>query len=64
MVGHDIKSDERALCFNIGSVAHCVYDTATNTSLNSLVPSERGKIKSKLASLVENLLGQTIQHHG
>lgn len=24
MVGHDIESDERALCFNIGSVAHCL----------------------------------------
>ena len=27
VVGHKIKSDERALCFDIGSVAHCVYDS-------------------------------------
>lgn len=26
VVGHDIKSEERALCFDTGSVAHCVYD--------------------------------------
>ena len=27
MVGHDIASDEEVLCFNIGSVVHCVYDS-------------------------------------
>ena len=41
VVGHNIQSDERALCFQINWVAHRVYDTATNTTLNDLVPSER-----------------------
>ena len=40
---------------------HCVCDTAENVDLNSLVPSERGKPKSKLANLVHHLLGKTIQ---
>ena len=51
VVGHDIRSDERALCFNLSSVAHRVIDTATNPGLNDLVPSEKGKIKSKLSGL-------------
>ena len=63
VVGHDIASDEKALCFNIGSVAHCVYDTATNASLNSLVTTESGKPKSKLAGLAKGLLDQEIQRH-
>ena len=50
VVGHDIRSDERALCFSLDSVAHRVIDTATNPTLNDLVPSEKGKIKSKLSS--------------
>ena len=49
VVGHDIRNDERALCFSLDSVAHRVIDTATNPTLNNLVPSEKGKIKSKLS---------------
>ena len=63
VVGHNIKSDERALCFDIGSVAHCVYDTATNARLNSLVLTERDKPQSKLAGLAIGLLGREIQLH-
>ena len=36
MVGHNIQSDERALCFQINRAEHCVYDTAINTTLNDL----------------------------
>ena len=49
------------LFFDIGSVAHCVYDTATNPRLNRLVHTEVGKRSSKLASLAIGLLGQEIQ---
>ena len=52
VVGHNIESDERALCFQINQVAHRVYDTATNTRLNDLVPSERGNVNSKLAARI------------
>ena len=55
VAGHDIKS---ALCFNTGSVAHCVYD-----SLNSLIITERGRVKSKLASLAKGLLVQPNKMH-
>ena len=58
VVGHNIKCDFNALEL---SNAHCVYDTATNASLNDLVPSERGKAQSKLAGLAYSLLGRTIQ---
>ena len=51
----------RALCFNLSSVAHRVIDTATNPALNNLVPSEKGKIKSKLSGLASALLGRDIQ---
>ena len=61
VVGHDIRNDERALCFNLSSVAHRVIDTATNPGLNDLVPSEKGKIKSKLSGLASALLGRDIQ---
>ena len=61
VVGHDIRNDERALCFGLGSVAHRVIDTATNPTLNDLVPSEKGKIKSKLSGLASALLGRDIQ---
>ena len=61
VVGHNIESDERALCFQVNQVAHRVYDTATNARLNDLVPSERGKIYSKLAGLASYLLGKGIQ---
>ena len=61
MVGHNIQSDERALCFQINRAEHCVYDTATNTTLNDLLPSERGKINSKLAGLASHLFGKDIQ---
>ena len=61
VVGHDIRSDERALCFSLSSVAHRVIDTATNPALNDLVPSEKGKIKSKLSGLASALLGRDIQ---
>ena len=37
MVGHNIQSDERALCFHLGNVTHRIIDTATNTALNNLV---------------------------
>ena len=40
-----------------------VFDTVTNASLNALVPSERGKVQSKLAGLALSLLGETIQQH-
>ena len=39
VVGHNIKSDERALCFHLDEVAHQVIDTVTSTALNDLVPS-------------------------
>ena len=58
VVGHNIQSDERALCFQIDRIAHRVYDTANNTSLNDLVPPERGKINSKLAGLASYPLGK------
>ena len=53
----------RALCFDIGSVAHCVYDTATNPRLDSLVHTEVGKHLSKPAGLAIGLLGQEIQRN-
>lgn len=61
VVGHDIESDEKALRFSVSSVAHRVIDTATNPELNHLVPSERGKSKSKLSVLTSALLGRDIQ---
>ena len=61
VVGHDIRNDERALCFCLDSVAHRVIDTATNPTLNDLVPSEKGKIKSKLSGLASALLGRDVQ---
>ena len=45
VVGHDIRSDERALCFGLDRV----IDTVTNPKLNDLVPSEKGKTKSTLS---------------
>ena len=56
VVGHNIFN---ALELSIVSNAHCV--TATNASLNDLVPSERAKAQSKLAGLAYSLLGRTIQ---
>lgn len=61
VVGHDIKHEFRALDLPMYPTAHCVFDTATNASLNALVPSERGKQLSKLAGLAHTLLGETIQ---
>ena len=61
VVGHNIKSDESALCFHLDEVAHRVIDTATSTVLNDLVPSERGKINSKLSGLASSLLGRDFQ---
>ena len=63
MVGHNIKCDFRALQLLMYPTVHCVYDTATNASLNDLVPSERGKSQSKLAGLALSLLGETIRRH-
>ena len=48
MVEHNIQSDKRALCFPINSVS-------TNTRLNNLVPSERGKVNAS------HLLSKDIQ---
>ena len=61
MVGHNVISDFRALDLSIYSPAHCVFDTATNESLNALVPSEAHKLQSKLSVLASSLLGMTIQ---
>ena len=63
MVGHNIRCDFRALQLSMYPTVHCVYDTATNASLNGLVPSERGNPQSKLAVLAISLLGETIQWH-
>jgi DNA polymerase III epsilon subunit-like protein len=63
VVGHNIRCDFRALQLPMYPTVHCVYDTATNVSLNALVPSERGKPQSKLAGLALSLLGDTIQRH-
>ena len=64
VVGHDIDNDIHALDYTVAefsSLVHCVYDTADNAFLNCLVPSERGKPKSKLANLAHHLFGKTIQ---
>ena len=58
VVGHDIKHDFRALDLPMYPTAHRVFDTATNASLNALVPSERGKQLSKPAGLAHTLLGE------
>ena len=63
VVGHNISCDFRALQLSMYPTVHCVYDTATNASLNDLVPSEKGKPQSKLAGLALSLLGETIQQH-
>jgi DNA polymerase III epsilon subunit-like protein len=61
VVGHDIESDECALCLNLNEIAHRVMDTATCSSVNGLSSSEKGKIKSKLSKLASSLLRRSIQ---
>ena len=61
VVGHNVISDFRALDLSIYSPAHCVFDTATNESLNALVPSEAHKLLLKLSVLASSPLGMTIQ---
>lgn len=69
VVGHDIIHDIKAMGLTrteFSSLVYCICDTGKNTKLSDLVPSERGKITSKLASLAHNLLGREIQtdeHH-
>lgn len=64
MVGHNIRCDFKALQLLIdvpNCARDCVFDTATNASLNDLVPSEGEKTQSKLAGLA--LSHKTIQRH-
>jgi RNA exonuclease 4 len=61
VVGHDIESDEQALCFNLDEIAHRVMDTSTCRAVNDLSSSEKGKIKSKLSKLASSLLRRSIQ---
>lgn len=63
VVGHNVKSDLDALELT-NPEAHCVYDTATNPRLNSLVKSEQDKPQSKLRVLAQCLLGRSIQCTG
>ena len=58
VVGQTIRCE---LQLSMYPTMHCVFDTATNASLNALVPSERWKPQSKLAGLAISLLGETIQ---
>ena len=62
VLGQNIRCDFKVLQLSMYPTVHCVFDTATNTSLNALVPSERWKPQSKLADLAISLLGETIQH--
>lgn len=63
VVGHNVKSDLDALEL-ANPEAHCVYDTAVNPQLNSLVQSEKDKPQSKLRVLAQCLLGRSIQCTG
>ena len=51
VVGHDIRSDERALCFSLDSVAHRVIDTATNPTQTILFPPRRARLSPSYVGL-------------
>ena len=55
VVSHNVISDFHVLDLSIYSLAHCVFDTATNESLNALCPLRLTSCRRSF------LLGMTIQ---